>query len=207
MSDREQVLALSRIAFLDALILSFLAIQFVVPLMMIFLLFVIPTIIALQFYHLPFRYALISGILLCLLTLAFFGLPIALWELLYFIVGAAVGLGRRIHVHMAFRLLFATIAFAVTLFLITLVFGAFARVSWQNAMGLLERISWPFQLPWPWIILVGILVWATLLSLGVEGLLSRILKQLYVGGKYYGGITGKGRSEKSRSEPKIAGYP
>jgi hypothetical protein len=181
MNDREKVLTLNRIAFLDALIFSFLGIQFVIPLAFILLLIIIPTIIALQFYHMPIKHALLSGLLLLVLTFALFGISIALWELLYFVVGGAIGIGWRFHIHILLRLLLATIVFVISLLVIAFSFGALAQVSWQDIISLMARYPWALQVPWIPIILVGLSIWAMLLSLGVENLLSRVLKQLYIG--------------------------
>lgn len=183
MNDREIILTLNHIAFLDALIFSFLGIQFVFPPVFILLLVIIPTIIALQFYHMPVKYALLSEFLLIVLTMALFGISIALWELLYFGVGAAIGIGWRFHFHILLRLLVATVVFVICLAMIVISFGALAQVSWRDIISSMAQYPWLLQVPWIPITLVGFAVWAIFMSLGVENLLSRVLKQLYIGGK------------------------
>jgi hypothetical protein len=182
MNDREKVLTLNRIAFLDALILSFLGIQFVIPLAFILLLVIIPTITALQFYHIPLKHALLSGLLLIVFTFALFGISIALWEFLYFVVGGAIGIGRRFRMHILFRLLLATIAFVISLAMILLSFGILAQVSWQDIISSMAQYPFLMRFPWFPIFLLGLFFLAIFLSLGVENLFSRVLKQLYVGG-------------------------
>lgn len=182
MNDREKILTLNRIAFLDALILSFLGIQFVIPLVFILLLVIIPTIIALQFYHIDFKYALLSGLVLIVFTFALFGISIALWEFLYFVVGGAIGLSRRVKIHILVRLLIATIVFVVSLIMVFLGLGILAQVSWQDIISSTTQYPLLVQFPWIPIFLLGLFFLAILLSLGVENLLSRVLKQLYIGG-------------------------
>jgi hypothetical protein len=183
MNDREKIFTLNRIAFLDALIFSFLGIQFVIPLAFVLMLVVIPTIIALQFFHMSLKYALLSGLLLLALTFALFGISIGLWGLLYFVVGGVIGLGWRFHIHILLRLLLATIVFVISMIVIVFSFGALAQVSWRDIISSMAQYPWLLQVPWIPIILVGLSVWALLMSLGVENLLSRVLKQLYIGEK------------------------
>ena len=180
MNEREKVLNLNRIAFLDALILSFLGFQFVIPLAFILLLIIIPTIIALQFYHIPLNQAVLSGLVLIVLVFFLFGFSVALWELLYFVVGGAIGFSRRFRIHIIFRLLLATLLFGICMGMIVVSFGLLAQITWQDIMS--EMVNYPllFQLPWIPIFLMGLFVWAFLLSLGVENLFSRVLTQLYV---------------------------
>jgi hypothetical protein len=180
-TERDWILALTRVAFLDAVVFSFLSIQFVMPPTFVILLWVVPTVFALQAYHVPLRLTGSSGVLVVLMSSVVFGIAIGIWTWIYFMAGCVLGVGRRYHLPLVLRLLTTAMTFATCLFASVIVFGWLANISWQEISAALVLLPAPDQIPILPCMIVGLALWSMLLSLGTESSLARILRHLHIG--------------------------
>ena len=179
MNDRAQILGLTQIAFLNALILSFLGVQFVIPFASIVLLLVIPVIFALQVYHVAIRVAFLSGLSVVVLSTILFGVVLGIWTLVYFVLGIALGWGRRNRLPSALRLFLVSLLFCVAIIAIMFAFGWMANITWVGITGTLAHYQLLNRLPLIPLIGLGLAGWALLNTLGADQILSRVLRQLY----------------------------
>jgi hypothetical protein len=183
LSERERILSLTTVAFLDAIILSLLGIQFVIPVSFVALLVLIPVIYGLQVYRIPLGLSLSSGLTLIIIGTGFFGIAVGTWMGLYVVVGLVVGLGRRSLSSKAGRILISTAAFTLGLSGIGLLFTLWAKLDFTEVMSVLERV--PLLPPVFILSFFGftIVTWSFIMSLGVESILSKIISQLYLNEK------------------------
>lgn len=188
MNERALITALTQIAMLNAIILSFLGIQFIIPFAFILLLWIVPTIFALEIIlgDVPWQLAFLSGLVLLALAFTLFGLDVGLWTIVYLLVGSLSGWGQRFGLHWSIRLLSTTLAFALLLVAMIAVLGWLVQIEWQEIKEILENLN-QFN-PLPTLALIpamgiGLVTWAIMLSVGVEWFLSRVLRHLRVSGR------------------------
>jgi hypothetical protein len=178
-NDRDQILGLTRVAFLNALILSFLGIQFVIPFASIFLLVVIPVIFALQVYRVEIRVVFLSSLTVIIFSSILFGIVLGIWTLVYFVLGIALGWSCRKQIHLGLRLSLVSFLFCISLIILVLTFGWIAEISWADITGVIGRYELLNQYPLIPLMGLGLVVWGFLNALGADRILSRVLKQIY----------------------------
>ena len=179
MNDRVQILRLTQIAFLNALILSFLGIQFVIPFASIALLLVIPVIFALQVYHVPIKIAFISGLAIVILSFVLYGVILCIWSLTYFVLGITLGWSYRNRIPFGYRLFLVSLVFYVSILGIMIIFGRMANITWEYISDTIKNQQLLQQVPLIPIMGIGLMGWAILNSFGTDRILYRVLHQLY----------------------------
>lgn len=180
MKERNQILALTQAAFLSAVAFTFLGFQFIMPPVFIILLWIVPTVFALQAYYVPWRLNGLAGILVIALASAVFGIIHGVWIGLYFLTGSVVGIGWRYRWRLWLRLPLVSVVFCLSLFTVIAAFGYVAGISWQdiaNEFMLLvkfdQRILYSFMG-------VGLVCWSLLLAFGSDRFLAQVLRHLQV---------------------------
>jgi hypothetical protein len=176
---RDKILGLTQIAFLNALILSFLGVQFVIPFASIVLLIVIPVIFALQVYHVAIRLVFLSGLTVVILSSILFGVVLGIWNLVYFALGIALGWSCRKRIPIGLRLFMVSLLFCISLIVLIVAFGWMADINWADITIAITRYKPLNQLPLIPVMGIGLLGWAFLNTFGADRILSRVLKQLY----------------------------
>jgi hypothetical protein len=179
MNNRDQILGLTRVAFLNALILSFLGIQFVFPFASIFLLVVIPVIFALQVYHVSIRLAFLSNFTLVLFSSILFGIVLGIWTIVYFVLGMVLGWSFRNQIKFILRISLVSLLFCISLITLMFAFGWIANITWEEISEVIGKYELLNQYPLIPFMVLGLMVWGFLNSLGADRILSRVLKQIY----------------------------
>ena len=137
-STRDWLISLSRLSMLNAIALTLLGIQFLLPPAMIALIVLVPAIFALETRLVSIHLLPISGLLAIILSLLFFGLDMGIWTLVYFVLGFTCGIAQRIPLRRVVRVLLNGIACAVlvggTVFL-------FASIAQLNLTAIILAIS------------------------------------------------------------------
>ncbi len=180
MTDRNQILALTQVAFLSALILSIVSIQFVLPFSFVLLLLIVPVIFALQTYHVRMPTSLLSGLAVVFLSFALYGIAVGLWTFIYYLAGNILGIGRKYGFPWLVRILSNTLAYSASLCIIVLAFGWIAGISWQEITDALSLYLMLNPIVSIQILFAGMIVSALLVSLVADSFLSRVLRQLYL---------------------------
>jgi hypothetical protein len=180
MTDRNQMLALTQVAFLSALILSLVSIQFVLPFSFVLLLLIVPVIFALQTYHVGIPTSLLSGLMVVFLSFAVFGIAIGLWTFLYYLAGNILGIGQRYRFPWLLRILSNTFAFSTSLCTILLAFGWLTHISWQDITNSLSSYPMLNSIIGIRFLFTGMIVSALLASVVADNFLTRVLRQLYL---------------------------
>lgn len=181
MTERAQVVASTQMAMLNAIILSLLSIQFIVPFAFILLIWIVPTIIALQVYHVPLKLMLLSGLVIIGLSFILFGIDVGFWMVVYISAGSVLGISRKLNYHWSFRLLSVAFAFTVSLLAIMIIFGWLTQISWQEIQNVLAKLSLFNQIPLLPAMVGGLITWTVIISVVVDWFLSRVLRQLHIG--------------------------
>lgn len=179
MNDRDRILALTQIAFLNALILSFLGVQFVIPFASIVFLVVIPVIFALQVYHVAIRVTFLSGMTVIMLSSILFGIVLGFWTLVYFVLGLALGWGCRKRMPTVIRVFLVSLLFCISLIVLIIAFGWMADITWTEISVAVSRYELLNQFPLIPLMVLGLVGWAFLNTFGADRILSRVLQQLY----------------------------
>lgn len=179
MKDRDQILGLTQVAFLNALILSFLGVQFIIPFTSIVLLVVIPVIFALQVYHVAIRVAFLSSLTVVILSSILFGVVLGFWTLVYFVLGMALGWGFRKRLPFGLRLFLVGLLFCISLILLMVAFGWMADITWTEILMAVSRYELFNQVPLIPLMGLGLVGWAFINTFGADRILGRVLHQLY----------------------------
>lgn len=179
MSHQTWLTALARLSMLNAIALSLLGIQFLMPLAMIALIVILPAIFALQARLLPAKLWPLAGFSTLILALLFFGLDLGAWVLVYLILGMTCGLAQRIGWRRPVRVLLAGLVCAILLASVVLLFAWLVRLDWTAIASYLASLgSLTNRLPLPMFGLVGLLVWAMATGLGVDLLAASVFTRL-----------------------------
>lgn len=181
MKDREQILVYTQIAFLNALALSFLGLQFILPFTFLLLVWVMPVIFALEILYIPVRIALPAGVIFLGLAAVLFGVDIGAWAAAYFFMGFTLGTVWRKRLPAIIRVLVTGLAVALALTILMAAFAWLAHLSWQEITDFLAQLGM-FQLSIMRLLLLGGTASALILSLVVNGLFARILRHLQTEG-------------------------
>lgn len=183
MNERNRILGFTRIAFMDAIVFSFLGIQFVVPPVFVVLLVIVPTIFALKVYYVTFRIVALSGLVSILLATALFGVPVGVSMCIYFVAGTMLGLAWRYRLGFVLRWLLTGFGFALALILALFAFLYLANIQFIDLASVLPgdvaRIS-SFVGP---LLACGFILYVLLLALGADRLLAQTLRQLEMVGR------------------------
>lgn len=178
MNDRTLILNLTQVAFLNALILSLLGIQFIFPFASVVLLIIVPVVFALQIYHRAIKISILSGLLVVLLSSILFGVIMGLWTLVYLILGIALGLGFQYRIPLGLRFGLVGSLFSVSLAIIILVLGWLAGINVLDITAMLSRYGLSNRVPLAVLIGIGLIGWAFMTALGSDRILSRVLSQI-----------------------------
>ncbi|MBA3531034.1 MAG: hypothetical protein H0T73_03825 [Ardenticatenales bacterium] len=178
MSDHDLIAALTRKAFLNAIILSLLTIQFILPFAFVIFLWLIPPIFALEVEKNSWHLTLLSGLALLTLGLFLFGVYDSLWLALYILMGLIAGIGRRFHFHWLVRLGFTSLSFTLLLLTLILLFSRIAQLDWQQVQQSMGQIALFQTLPLLPVLVVGIISWMIAVAAAVEWFLSRVSQNL-----------------------------
>lgn len=180
MNERAQIAVLVKIAFLNAIILSFLSVQFVMPAMFLLFLAFLPVVFALMFYYAPARMAILGTLALTIIASVLFTPYTGLWTLLYGLVGTVLGLAWRLGFPWPLRLAGTILTFAISLGGIIALFMRVTQIGWQELRGVVEQVGIPGQFPLTSVIAVGLVTWAAALGIVANWTLGRVLGQLEV---------------------------
>jgi len=179
MNDRDRLLLLTRIAFLNAIILSFLAVQFVISPIYIVFLVLIPVTFGLQIYHASLGKAALSFILVITLAFLLFGIVVGYWALIYAIIGCGLGLARKYRLPYWLRLPMISTTYFLSITGILYTFGRFANISWDDLMAVISGYL-PLEGVQIFSMLsIGLFFWSLLNTIGSEQLISRVLRSIY----------------------------
>jgi hypothetical protein len=178
MSTRSYFLGLTRLAFLDAMALILMSLQFIVPPMIVVNIIVVPAIYALQVYYISIRAWLLSGFGLLLITSAGFGLDSGTWTAVFLLMGFIYGIGSKLHIPKVIRVLVAVAVFALFIIGIFELLRKFASISWDEIMQLAYAIPEFLRTPLLWSFIVGLLVWGLISCTAANGFFGRVIKQL-----------------------------
>ena len=180
MNERMRVASLTRMAFLNAIIISFLSMQFVMPAAFVLLLALVPVIFALAFAEVSAVTATLSSFALILISSLLFGLDVGLWTLVYGLVGLVLGMSWRLHLPWGLRLAGTSLAFATGLAAAVALFAWISRVSWQDVGNLLSRVDIRGFVPLLPAAAVGLTAWSVAMAATADRILGRVLRQSLV---------------------------
>lgn len=175
---RNDILYMVRVAYLNAICLAFLSIQFVVPVAYLLLFPTVPAIVALQLFLVSVSMALVSAGMLIGISFFVFGIDVGLWSVVYVITGCALGVAWRFGSSWFIRAFITTIAAAASLV------GVLISLSWITGISLSEvdtvvkGLSPYRELPLPFLFGVSVLIIGLLIWLVSDQLVSRVLGQL-----------------------------
>jgi hypothetical protein len=141
MRERLAVVSLTRLAFLNALALSFLSLQYVFPASFLVSLWVIPVVFALEIILCGPRDFLLSAVLMAGLGFIFFGLPTGCWTIVYLAIGGVIGLLYRHKIPWFFRILLGILAYGLALTGIVAIFLILLGLTTVDISALAEQIS------------------------------------------------------------------
>lgn len=191
MIKQNEILYMVRVAYLDAIVLAFLGIQFVIPVAYLLLLPTVPAIIALQVSLVSVPMALASASILIGLSFIVLGIDVGLWAVVYVTTGWTLGMVWRLGSPWPIRALVTTATTVASLS------GVIFALSWLVGISLIEveamaqGLSIYQGLPLPFlfgisVFIIGLLVWGV-----SDKLVSKVLNQL--GGSWEHGATTSGR--------------
>lgn len=165
--ERQQILALTQIAFLNAVFLSAMSVQFFIPFMFLLFLWILPAIFALQIQLSPARLVITSIIIMLFFCLAIFGFSIVLWSLIYAWIGVALAISWRYN-SWVFRLFLTSLAFALGLILAIIGLGWLGQLSLWDLVASVRQWSNIESLSFTLGIFVSLIIWSGILSICVN---------------------------------------
>ena len=178
MNDRYWILTLTRIAFLDSLILCLLCIQFVFQPFLVLLLAVIPAVIALTFTGTSTSTSLLSLIILTFIIFALFGITNGVWMVVYAAAGTVLGWTNRVHLNHPLRLTLVMITYLAAMITAGILFFAIAGIGLNDATNVLAVFPTAIRSVILPLFALSFIVWAILNSLGADVFLTRAIRQL-----------------------------
>lgn len=131
-AEQTYLQSLTQLAFHNALILSLLGLQFMLPVTFIILLVLIPTLIGLQVYKASRYLIFLSGCLLIFFAFVLFGAAIGMWCLIYWSIGAILGLSIQGKWPWLLRIMSSSLSFMLMLALIMISFAWIAQINWPD---------------------------------------------------------------------------
>lgn len=180
MNEREVIVSLTRVAFLDAIILSLLSVQSVMPFVFLMLLWLIPLVFALEIYLVPIRVVWISALVVSVLALALLGVSIGFWAVVYVTLGITLGTCRRFRLPWFVRSISLGLACAVAMAVVFLIFGKLSQTSWQEVVVILEDVDRISYVPIIPALTAGFLLWVIMLSVSMDWFFWRLLRQMSI---------------------------
>ena len=178
MNPEHTLLSLTRVAFLNAMVLSLLGIQFLIPPSFMVMLLLVPMIFSLQMYISSFRHVFLSCVFLLVLTLSLYGIGIFSWTIFYSLVGIAGGFTMKKGFSKALRVFMIAFAYITSFALFVMGLGALIGLKWDEIMVEYHVITQRTNLNFMIILSLGIIIWGLILSFCVDWLVLRILKQV-----------------------------
>lgn len=175
---QNDILHLIRASYLDAIVLAFLGIQFVIPVAYFLLLPIVPAMIALQVFLVSTSVVLVSAGILIGLSFFILGVDVGLWTVVYVITGCALGMVWRSGSSWIIRALVTTAAAAASLLGVIIALSCLTNIGLaeiaQLAQGLAIFEGRPLaSLFGVSLLLIGFLIWGV-----SDQLVSRVLDQL-----------------------------
>jgi hypothetical protein len=175
---KNEILYMTRVAYLDAIALAFLGIQFVIPVAYILLLPIIPAIVALQVCLVSVPMALVSTSILIGLSFFVLGIDVGLWALVYVLTGCALGIVWRFGSSWFTRAIVTTTTAAASLLGVIFALSWITKISLAEFENAAQSLSIYRGLPLDLlfgvsIILIGFVIW-----LASDRLVSKVLIQL-----------------------------
>lgn len=148
MEEKIRLLSLTRISFLNALVFSLLALQYIMPLSVLIMIWVLPVIFALEIFYVSPRVVFANSIGLFVVSLLL-GFDVLIWTLVYFVVGLVLGFIWRAKMAIVIRFLVTGLAFTVALFGLIGLFAFIAglRTAWWGELSTMGSSLGVFNLP------------------------------------------------------------
>ena len=140
MNNRDQILALTRLAFLNAIFLAAMSVQFVIPPLFLIFLWLLPALFAIQAYYAPMRLVALSAFMVALLSFSLLGFTGGLWSLVYAWVGVALAVSWR-RGQWGRRILVTGLALFAALLAAIVIMAWLVQVTWLDAVAIAARLS------------------------------------------------------------------
>ena len=161
---QNELLYMTRAAYLNAIALAFLGLQFVIPVAYLLLLPIVPAIFALQVCLVSARRALLSGCILLVLAFLVLGIDVGLWTVVYVATGSALGLVWRSRAAWFVRAAATTATAGLSLLGVILALSRLTQISLAQAAGVAQNLPVFQGLPLASlfgvaVILIGLLIW------------------------------------------------
>lgn len=180
MNDEKRLLSLTRIAFLNAIILSLLSIQFLVPPTFIILLLLIPVIFTLQTYISHLWHIILSFAVILLISLSVYGIGIFSWTIFYGLVGILSGIILKMNLVRVGRVIITATLYVVSFLVLVIGFGRLVKINWNEIIVKYDTIMSGASFNFVTTLAIGFFIWGVILSVLADLLVVRILKQVDV---------------------------
>ena len=178
MSTRLYFLGLTRLAFLDAMVLILMSFQLIAPPLIVVNIIVVPSIFALQIYYISLRSWLFSGLALLLIISAGFGVDSGAWTTVFLMLGLVYGVCNKFHIPVFFNVLSAVVVFTISIVGVFELLRRFARISWEEIIQLANTIPVQLITPLLYTIIVGLAIWGLISCIVGNRFFRRVIKQL-----------------------------
>jgi hypothetical protein len=176
MNQRPFILSLTRIAFLNALALSFLSIQYVLIFSFLISIWIIPVIFALEIILTETKYFALSVVFMLVCSIVIFGISTGCWVMVYFFIGGIIGELYRKKFHKVIRVLLGMIVYAVSIVGLVTTFTTLVGVKVSDLDLLAEK--WLPGTSIEQVLALGLLFSAFFLVLLIDYSVERVCKHL-----------------------------
>ena len=161
---------------LNAIALSLMGIQFLLPVALIALITIVPAIFALEVRLLPKNLWPLFGMSALLLSLLMFGLDIGLWTLVYLVLGMVYGLNLKLGWGRLIRVLTTGIACATLLGGVAFFLAWIIQLDW--AMLMTYTSATMDEAPLLLIGIGGLIIWGLATAIGIEYVANNVYSRL-----------------------------
>jgi hypothetical protein len=180
MNQVQTLISLTRVAFLNAIVLSLLGIQFLIPPSFIVMLLLVPMVYLLQMYTSSFRHVFLSCVLMLALTLSLYGVGIFAWTAFYSLVGVTSGLAIKMGFVKPLRVIIIAIAYITSFALFIAGLSRLIGLEWQEIAMKYDKLTLGIDISFTSMFVVGIVFWGIALSLCIDWLVQRVLRQISI---------------------------
>lgn len=178
MTTRTYFLGLTRLAFLDAIVIILLSLQFVfIPFLLVNII-IVPTIFALQIFYISPKYWFLSSVILIIFSSVCLGLDTGFWTSIYFLLGLILGICKATRVPNPISILTATITFSFSIIGAIDIFRKFARINLEDLFPLVNKIPAQLLVLVIWILIAGLFIWALISCITANSFFRKIINQL-----------------------------
>ena len=140
-SEHDRIFALTKIAALNALILSLLVLQLLFPLLLVPFLCLLPTFFAIQIFSAHLADSGLSALAIALTTTLFFGFDLAVWVIVYLCIGVALAVSHKVFVWLWPQLLSITLTYGLLLFTMFSVANRLAQIEWDTWFRMMAQLG------------------------------------------------------------------